>query len=244
MDYKRKDLPDPKRPPKKGTASNSYRPITCLQMIWKILTAQISEKIYYSLISRRLLPEGQKGPEEQESYYTLINVSPRTAKRDEKKLSMAWIDYKKTYDLVPQSWIIDCLIMYKISGLVIKFIKNTMENCRVELTSGEKSLAKVKIQRRIFKRDVLSPLLSVITYLRIAQVNTYFINHKKNQPPYVHGRHQMVCQKWKRIGHLNSGSKDIQYRYREWFWPRKMIEGIELPNQEKIKTLGETETNK
>ena len=29
MDNKRKDHPDPKRPPK-GTTSNSYRPITCL----------------------------------------------------------------------------------------------------------------------------------------------------------------------------------------------------------------------
>ena len=32
--------------PNKGNAPNNYRPITCLQM-WKILTAQIKEKIYY-----------------------------------------------------------------------------------------------------------------------------------------------------------------------------------------------------
>ena len=29
----------------KGTAPNNYRPITCLPMMWKILTAQIREKI-------------------------------------------------------------------------------------------------------------------------------------------------------------------------------------------------------
>ena len=28
--------------------------------------------------------------------------------------------------------------MYKISGQVIKFIENTMQNCRFELTTGEK----------------------------------------------------------------------------------------------------------
>ena len=33
--------------PYKGTAPNNYRPITCLPMMWKILTAQIREKIYY-----------------------------------------------------------------------------------------------------------------------------------------------------------------------------------------------------
>ena len=31
---------------RKGTAPNNYRPITCLLMMWKILTAQIREKIY------------------------------------------------------------------------------------------------------------------------------------------------------------------------------------------------------
>ena len=26
-----------------------------------------------------------------------------------KNLSMAWIDYKKAYDMVPDSWILECL---------------------------------------------------------------------------------------------------------------------------------------
>ena len=47
--------------PSKGTAPNNYRPITCLPMTWKILTAQIREKIYYSLTSRGLFPDEQKG---------------------------------------------------------------------------------------------------------------------------------------------------------------------------------------
>ena len=51
---------------------------------------------------------------------------------------MAWIDYKKTYDIVPQRWIIDCLKIYKIYNEVIKFIEETMKNWRVELTAGEK----------------------------------------------------------------------------------------------------------
>ena len=46
--------------PSKGTAPNTYRPITCLPMMWKILTAQIREKNYYSLTSRGLFPDEQK----------------------------------------------------------------------------------------------------------------------------------------------------------------------------------------
>ena len=46
--------------PSKGTAPNSYRPITCLPMMRKILTAEIREGIYYSLKSRGLFPDEQK----------------------------------------------------------------------------------------------------------------------------------------------------------------------------------------
>ena len=47
--------------PSKETAPNDYRPITCLPMMWKILTAQIRKEIYYSLTSRGLFPDEQKG---------------------------------------------------------------------------------------------------------------------------------------------------------------------------------------
>ena len=41
---------------------------------------------------------------------------------------MAWIDYKKAYDIVPQSWIIYCHKMYKVSGEVIEFTEKAVEN--------------------------------------------------------------------------------------------------------------------
>ena len=70
---------------------------------------------------------------------------------------MAWIDYKKANDMVPQSWIINCLKMYKISHETINFIKKNMKNWKVKLTAGGKSLAETKIQRGIFQGDALSP---------------------------------------------------------------------------------------
>ena len=47
--------------PNKETAPNNNRPIICVPMMWKILTAQIREEIYYSLISRGWFPDEQKG---------------------------------------------------------------------------------------------------------------------------------------------------------------------------------------
>ena len=46
--------------PLRSTATNNYRPITCLPMIWKILTTHIREKIFYSLIHCGIFPKEQK----------------------------------------------------------------------------------------------------------------------------------------------------------------------------------------
>ena len=87
------------------------------------------------------------------------------SKNRRKNLAMAWIDYKKAYDMVRQSWIINCLKMYKISHEIINFIEKTMKNWRVELTAGGKSLAETKIQRGIFQGDALSPRLFIIAVM-------------------------------------------------------------------------------
>ena len=54
---------------------------------------------------------------------------------------MAWIDN----DMVLKSWILHCIKMYKIPDQIVQFIEKTMETQRVELTTGGKSLAEVKV---------------------------------------------------------------------------------------------------
>ena len=97
-------------------------------MMWKILTAQIREKIYYSLTSRGLFPDEQKGcckgsRSTAELFYIDQNFLDESKTR-RKNLAMAWIDYN---DMVPQSWIIHCHKMYKISHEVINFTEKTMQ---------------------------------------------------------------------------------------------------------------------
>ena len=122
------------------TAPNNYRPITCLPMMWKILTAQIREEIYYSLTRRELFRDEEKGCRKgPRGTAELLYSDQHTLnenKNGRKNLAMAWIDYKKAYDMVPQSWIINCLKMYKISHEIINFIEKNMKNWRVELTAG------------------------------------------------------------------------------------------------------------
>ena len=73
--------------------------------------------------------------------------------------------------MVLQSWIINCLKMYKISHEVINFIEKTMKNWRVDLTAGGRSLAETKeIQRGIFRGDALSPLLFIIAMMPLNHI--------------------------------------------------------------------------
>ena len=92
------------------------------------------------------------------------------ARQDRKNLAMAWIDHKKTYGMVPQSWILHLLKMYKISHVVINFIEQTMKTWIVELTAGGRSVAETKNQRGIFQGDALSPLLFIIAMMPLNHI--------------------------------------------------------------------------
>ena len=76
-------------------------------MTLKILTVQIREEIYYLLTNRGLFPEEQTGCRKgscgtAELLYIDQHILNESKTR-RKNLAMAWIDYKKAYDMVPQS---------------------------------------------------------------------------------------------------------------------------------------------
>ena len=96
---------------------------------------------------------------------------PQREQDETKNLAMAWIDYKKAFDIVPQSWIINCLKIYKISNEVINFIEKTMKTWKVELTVRGKSLLEAKIQRVILQGDALSPSLFINAMMPLIHSN-------------------------------------------------------------------------
>ena len=168
---------------------------------------------------------------------------------------MAGIDYKKAYDMVPQSWIINCLKMYKISHEVINFIEKTW---RVELTAGGKSLAETKIQRGIFQGNALSPLLFIIAMMPLNQIvrkctagyklsrSQEKINHlmymddiklfAKNEKELETLTHTVRIYS-QDIGMEFGREKCAMLVMKSGKW--HLTDGIELPNQDKIRTLSE-----
>ena len=229
MDDLREDHSDPKRSRQRNPANN-YRPITCLPMIWKMLTAQIKENIKYSLTSREIFPEEKKGCQKRsrgtEDILYIEQHVFNESKARRKNLAMAWIDYKKAYDMVLQSWILYCLKMYKIPDQVVQFIEKTMKTWRVELITGGKSLAEVKIQRGIFQGDVLSSLLFVIAMMPLNHIlrkwtaGTNSINYKRSTT-WCTWTASKFLPKTKNNWKPNTNCENIQSRYRNEIWLRK-----------------------
>ena len=63
-----------------------------------------------------LIPEEQKGCASDSlrciDQLLIDTMVMCDAKNNQKKLSMAWIDYAKAYDSIPHTWIVKCLRLY------------------------------------------------------------------------------------------------------------------------------------
>ena len=77
----------------------------------------------------------------------------KDCKRRSTKLAMAWIDYRKAYDVIPHSWISECFEVPR----GIEKTKNVLV-----ATSNGVSLGHAEIRRGIFQVDSLSAFLFVI----------------------------------------------------------------------------------
>lgn len=160
--------------PSKGKAPGNYRPITCLPIVWKILTSIMSVEIYRHLEDNDLIGEEQKGCRRgyrgTKDHLLLDKVIMKDSRQRKKNLAMGWIDYQKAYDLVPHSWILEALRMVGVAEGIRKLLENSMRRWNTMLECGGQHLANINIQRGIFQGDSLSPLLFIICLLPLSVI--------------------------------------------------------------------------
>ena len=160
--------------PNKGTEVGNYRPIACLNLIWKALTGIFSTKVYAHLDRNGVLPVEQKGCKKgcmgTKDQLAIDKCVLKNCKRRKTNLNMAWIDYKKAYDMVPHSWIIKTLKMVGVADNIIDFMAKSMFDWKTNLFSAGNLLGTVNIKRGIFQGDSFSPLLFVIALIPLTHV--------------------------------------------------------------------------
>ena len=158
----------------KGNVASNHRPITCLPLMWKLLTGVIADQIYAHLDQEKWLPEEEKGCRKgSKGTNDLLYIDRAVIKEvtSRKNVSaMSWIDYKKAFDMVPHSGIIECLDLFGVAENIKSLLINRMEKWNVILCSGNSELGKVKIKRGIFQGDYLSPLVFVLVTIPLSLI--------------------------------------------------------------------------
>ena len=120
------------RDPAKESPVDNYRPISCLPLMWRLMTGMLAEEMYSYLEREKVLSSEQKGCCKGSCGTKDQLLIHKTVLRDCKKrhanLAMVWIDYKKAYDMVSHSWISECLQMFGIASSGQNFLNNNIKS--------------------------------------------------------------------------------------------------------------------
>ena len=126
-----------------------------MPVTWKLLTGVIAEAIYQHLDDNEVLPweqtgctKGRRGTKDQ---LCIDKGIMKDCRRSKTNLAMAWVDYKKAYDIK-------------------ELITQSMSTWRTKLESNGELLGEVSIKQGIFQGDSLSPLLFVMAMMPLTQV--------------------------------------------------------------------------
>ena len=142
--------------------------------MWKLLTGVIAEKMYNYLEREKILPEEQKGckrgSRETKDQLLIDKTVLKDCRKRHTNLSMAWIDYRKAYDLVPHSWVNELMEMFEIAENLRTFLQKGMQQWRLSLTANRKDSGEVNVKRGIFQGDSLSPLLFVLSMVPLSLI--------------------------------------------------------------------------
>ena len=126
--------------PVKGNSVENFRPIACLPLMWKLLTGIILEDMYCFIENKSLLPEEQKccrrNSRETKDQLLIDKAILKDCSKRRTNLAMMWIDYRKAYDFVPHSWILECLDMLGIANNVRKLLDKSMKKWKLFLSSN------------------------------------------------------------------------------------------------------------
>ena len=160
---------DPEKP-------QNYRPITCLNAIYKTFTSILQtailekiENIWNEIYEQRGTKKGIAGVREN----LLIDRSVcQDAGYYKRNLSMAWIDYRKAFDCTSHGLLIHLLEAMKVPKKLLNTVKKLTEIWRTRVVSRirgkEKASSFITYRRGVYQGDSLSPLLFCVSLLPLS----------------------------------------------------------------------------
>uniref|UniRef100_A0A0N5ACU9 Reverse transcriptase domain-containing protein n=1 Tax=Syphacia muris TaxID=451379 RepID=A0A0N5ACU9_9BILA len=167
---------------KKGSPQDPscYRPITCLNTIYKIFTGVIRVICRRHFVDLGITPVEQRGLREGECNCLHVCMTDQVLAYDaiyrRHPLSVCWLDFKKAFDSVSHSYLKWSLSVSRLPGYAVRFISRSMKYWRTSfLVSGSKRMTPpIWLRNGIYQGDALSPELFV---LAVAPISYVLNNH-------------------------------------------------------------------
>ena len=158
----------------------NYRPITCLNTSYKIMTGVVAKYMREHMIENEIWDEGQLGTVEgvlgTVDQLIIDRCIMDEVKQYHRNLAVAFYDYKKAYDKAHHDWMLRVYRWIGIPDEVIKLISSLMElwKTRLEIWSkGEKITSRwINILCGFLQGDSYSPVgfcISEIPVCRLLQ---------------------------------------------------------------------------
>ena len=107
--------------------AKNYRPIACLNIMYKLYTGIINQFIDEHCSSNSIIAVEQAGGKRGSwgcSEQLLINKMILNEVREHKRnIFTMWFDYKKAFDSIPRQWLLEALKLAKLPADLIKCIE-------------------------------------------------------------------------------------------------------------------------
>ena len=130
--------------------------------------------MYNYLEKEKILLEEQKGFKREscgtKDQLLIEKIVLKDCKKRHTNLSTTWIDYRIRHDLVPHSWLNECLETFGIAENLRMFLQKSMQQLRRLLATNGENLVEVNAKREIFQGDSWLPLLFVLSMVLLSLI--------------------------------------------------------------------------
>lgn len=174
--------------PKEGDLKDpsNYRPITCLNTCYKIMTGAMSSWLEEKTRGSSARPSEQralvKGDWNCTSALLLDSAMLLDSKiQSNREIHTAWIDYAKAYDSLPHSTIKATLNALGLPPGIWNVFNQMTSQWRTYLEIGGKRGKEYRVQRGVLQGDALSPLLFVMSISPLS----HYLNSKTKCHAYT-----------------------------------------------------------
>ena len=176
-----------------------FRPITCLNGGCKAMTGALTVILHRAVGT--LLPEEQRaGVQGRRGCLDALVVDmtlAKEAKLYEQDLSVAWIDFRMAFNVVPHTWSTVCLEMFQAPEIVRRGLAKVMgkwvTNLEIRCEGSGTIRHLVRFRRGLYQGDSLSLLLFSLVVSPLSGLLRKKVGFSSRFPHYpcdVHGRPQ------------------------------------------------------